>query len=114
MAAVQPHLDGTIPPPTKTAARRKAEDFESWIAEVWPVYTAVAATNRTWTFAEIAEEHRLPEPPDSHMWGRLATLLREAGYTRRVGWATSPRPTVHHSGVRTWTGTAAARREQAA
>ncbi|MCY0916978.1 hypothetical protein OS965_02155 [Streptomyces sp. H27-G5] len=114
MPAVQPALDGTIPAPKIPAARRKAEDFETWIDEVWPVYVTVAATTRTWTFAEIADEHRLPEPPDSHQWGRLATLLKEAGYTRTAGWATSPRPTVHHSGVRTWKGTPAARRETAA
>ncbi|MER7507021.1 hypothetical protein ABTX82_01530 [Streptomyces lavendulae] len=114
MTAVQPHLDGTIPPPKKSAAREKAESFEAWIEIVWPIFVAVSATNRIWTFAEIADEYRLPEPPDSHMWGRLATLLKEAGYTRTAGWATSPRPTVHHSGVRTWRGTPAARREQAA
>ncbi|MFZ3473143.1 hypothetical protein ACODT3_10585 [Streptomyces sp. 4.24] len=109
MTSIQPALDGTIPTPKTTAARRKAESFEAWVDEVWPVYVAVAATDRTWTFAEIADEYRLPEPPDSHMWGRLATLLREAGYTRRVNWACSPRPTTHQSGVRTWKGTAAAR-----
>lgn len=114
MTAVQPALDGTIPAPKIPAARRKAEDYETWLEEVWPVYAAIAATDRTWTFAEIADEARLPEPPDSHMWGRLATRLKEDGYTRTAGWACSPRPTVHHSGVRTWKGTAAARREQAA
>lgn len=113
MTTVQPALDGTVPPPAKSAARVKAESFEAWIDVVWPKYLEAAATGRTFTFAEIADQHKLPEPPDSHMWGRLATLLREAGYTRRVGWATSPRPTVHHSGVRTWKGTAAARREAA-
>lgn len=115
MNAVQPALDGTIPTPTIPAARRKAEDYETWVAEVWPVYIAAAASGRTYTMFEIAEENRLPEPPDSaHHWGRLATLLREAGYHRTAGWTTSPRPTSHHSGLRTWRGTAAARREQAA
>ncbi|MER7734147.1 hypothetical protein ABTX80_24975 [Streptomyces erythrochromogenes] len=110
MTAVQPALDGTIPAPTIPAARRRAEDYETWIDEVWPTYLDAAASGRTFTFAEIAEQHRLPEPPDSHMWGRLATRLKEEGYTRTAGWTTSPRPTVHHSGVRTWKGTAAARR----
>ncbi|MFI5831018.1 hypothetical protein ACIA6C_27855 [Streptomyces sp. NPDC051578] len=114
MNAVQPALDGTIPTPKIPAARRKAEDFETWLDEVWPYYVTAAATGRTYTIYEVAEEHRLPEPPDSHMWGRLATLLREAGYHRPVGWTTSPRPTSHASGLRTWRGTAAARREQAA
>lgn len=114
MTSIQPALDGTIPPPKIPAARRKAESFEAWVDEVWSVYVAVAATDRTWTFAEIADEYRLPEPPDSHMWGRLATLLREAGFTRRVSWTCSPRPTTHRSGVRTWKGTAAARLQVAA
>ncbi|MCX4450632.1 hypothetical protein [Streptomyces sp. NBC_01789] len=42
------------------------------------------------------------------------TLLRDEGYIRTAGWACSDRPTTHHSGVRTWKGTAAARREAAA
>jgi hypothetical protein len=114
MTPVQPALDGTIPTPKIPAARRRAEDYETWLDEVWPVYVAIAATGRTWTVAEIADEHRLPEPPDSHQWGRLATLLKEAGYTRTAGWACSPRPTVHQSGVRTWRGTAAARQGRVA
>ncbi|MFK0222159.1 hypothetical protein ACIQWN_28715 [Streptomyces vinaceus] len=113
MTTVQPALDGTIPTPKIPAARRRAEDYETWIDEVWPKYLEAAASGRTFTFAEIADEHRLPEPPDSHMWGRLATRLKEEGYTRTAGWTTSPRPTVHHSGVRTWKGTAAARRAAA-
>ncbi|MFD5419435.1 hypothetical protein ACFWJT_15600 [Streptomyces sp. NPDC127069] len=108
---VQPALDGTIPTPKPPAARRRAEDFETWYAEVEPVYVAIAATPRVFTIFEIADEHRLPEPPDSaHHWGRLATLLKDAGYIRTAGWACSSRPTVHHSGVRTWKGTPAARR----
>ncbi len=41
------------------------------------------------------------------------TLLQEQGYVRKAGWANSSRPTTHHSGVRTWRGTAAARRSAA-
>ncbi|MFE0647443.1 hypothetical protein ACFVZH_02480 [Streptomyces sp. NPDC059534] len=111
MTSIQPALDGTVP--EQSARRQRAEDYETWLAQVWPKYIDAAASGRTFTFAEIAEEHRLPEPPDSHMWGRLATRLKEEGYTRTAGWAASPRPTVHHSGVRTWKGTAAARRAAA-
>ncbi|MEW1803261.1 hypothetical protein ACIGO7_35600 [Streptomyces virginiae] len=113
MTPIQPHLDGTIPTPTIPAARRKAEDYETWLEEAWPFYIAAAASGETYTIYEIAERHRISQPPDSHMWGRLATLLREAGYHRPVGWTTSPRPTSHHSGLRTWKGTAAARRAAA-
>lgn len=114
MTAVQPALDGTIPTPKIPAARRKADDYETWREEVWTAYVEAAASGRTYTMFEIAEENQLPEPPDSHMWGRLASLLREEGYHRHAGWTTSPRPTSHASGLRTWTGTRAARSGRAA
>jgi hypothetical protein len=41
------------------------------------------------------------------------TLLKDEGYVRTAGWACTNRPTAHHSGVRTWKGTAAARRAAA-
>lgn len=109
MNAVQPALDSTIPPPKTTPARRRAEDYETWLDEVRPAFIAAAATGRTFTTFEVADGSDLPEPPDHHQWGRLMTLLKEEGYIRTAGWAASPRPTVHHSGVRTWKGTAAAR-----
>lgn len=114
MTPIQPHLDGTIPTPKIPAARRRAEDYETWVDEVRPAFIAAAATGRTFTTFEVVDGSDLPEPPDHHQWGRLMTLLKEEGYIRTAGWACSPRPTAHHSGVRTWKGTAAARREQAA
>jgi len=112
---IQPALDGSIPPPKKTPARRKAEDYETWVAEVWPKFIAAAATGRTFTCFQVVEAHQLPEPPDpAHHWGRLMTLLKEEGYIRTAGWACSDRPTTHASGVRTWRGTRAAQREAAA
>ncbi|MEV6580205.1 hypothetical protein AB0M92_18805 [Streptomyces sp. NPDC051582] len=114
MTSIQPALDGTVPTPKIPAARRKAEDYETWIDEVWPKYLEAAASGRTYTIFEIADQHQLAEPPDpAHHWGRLATLLREAGYHRPAGWTTSSRPSSHHSGLRTWKGTAAARRAAA-
>jgi hypothetical protein len=111
MPAQQPTLDGTIPEP----ATRQADDYETWLAEVWPKFLDAAATGRTFTCFEIADTHRLPAPPNPQAhWGRLMTLLKEQGYVRTAGWACSDRPTAHHSGVRTWRGTAAARRERAA
>jgi hypothetical protein len=110
----QPALDGTIPAAV-TPPRRQSEDYETWVAEVWPHFIAAAATGRTFTCYEVVDANRLPDPPNPQAhWGRLMTLLRDEGYTRTAGWATSDRPTVHHSGVRTWKGTAAARREAAA
>ncbi|WP_322501787.1 hypothetical protein TR631_33690 [Streptomyces rochei] len=108
---VQPALDGTIPNPP----RQRADDYETWLDVVWPKFTEAAATGRTFTTYEIAEAHRLPDPPNPQAhWGRLMTLLQEQGYVRKAGWANSSRPTTHHSGVRTWRGTAAARRSAAA
>ncbi|MEU0659572.1 hypothetical protein [Streptomyces lavendulocolor] len=114
MTAIQPALDGSIPPAKKTATRQRAEDYDTWLAQVWPKYIEAAATGRVFTCWEIADKHQLPEPPDpAHHWGRLMTLLRDEGYTRTAGWACTNRPTAHHSGVRTWKGTAAARRAAA-
>ncbi|WP_328941577.1 hypothetical protein OG259_07840 [Streptomyces sp. NBC_00250] len=111
---IQPALDGTIPEPKRPARQERAEDYETWLAQVWPKYIDAAATGRTFTCFEIADEHKLPEPPDSaHHWGRLMTLLQDEGYIRKAGWACSSRPTVNHSGVRTWKGTAAARQAAA-
>lgn len=111
---VQPALDGSIPAPRTTAAQRQAEDYETWLAEVWPKFIAAAATGRTFTTYEIADQHDLPNPPNPQAhWGRLMTLLKDEGYIRKVSWACSNRPTAHHSGVRTWKGTAAARRAAA-
>jgi hypothetical protein len=105
---------GMPEPPTPPAVQR-AEDYETWIAAVRPAFEAAAATGQTFTAYEIAHAASLPEPPDSaHHWGRLLSLLREEGWIRHAGWACSTRPTTHHSGVRTWKGTSAARREVAA
>lgn len=115
MTTIQPALDGTVPPPKIPAARPRAEDYETWIAEVWPAFVTAAESGRTFTCFEIADTHRLPEPPDpSHHWGRLMTLLKDEGYIRTAGWTCSPRPTAHHSGVRTWKGTRAAQQGRAA
>lgn len=112
---IQPALDGTVPVASVSNSHRQAEDYEAWLAEVWPKFIAVAATGRTFTCYQVADENRLSDPPNPQAhWGRLMTLLRDEGYIRTAGWACSDRPTTHHSGVRTWKGTAAARREAAA
>lgn len=106
---VQPTLDGSVPTLTQSA------DYETWLAAVWPVFIAAAATGKVFTCYSVADAAKLPNPPNPQAhWGRLITLLRDEGYIRTAGWACSDRPTTHHSGVRTWKGTAAARREAAA
>ncbi|MGW4222945.1 hypothetical protein ACWEG1_05760 [Streptomyces bauhiniae] len=108
-APIQPALDGSIPEPPAQAA-----DYETWLDAVWPAFVAAAATGRTFTTYEVVDAHRLPQPPNPQAhWGRLMTLLKDQGYIRTAGWACSTRPTTHHSGVRTWKGTAVARREAA-
>ncbi|MFD5910292.1 hypothetical protein ACFWHL_16395 [Streptomyces massasporeus] len=46
----------------------------------------------------------VPEP------SKTRTQRQAEDYVKKAGWACSARPTTHHSGVRTWKGTAAARR----
>ncbi|MFC9244583.1 hypothetical protein ACFT7S_11300 [Streptomyces sp. NPDC057136] len=114
-APIQSALDGTVPVAPLANSRRQSEDYETWLADVWPKFIDAAATGRTFTCYEIVDAHKLPDPPNPQAhWGRLMTLLRDEGYIRTAGWACSDRPTVHHSGVRTWKGTAAARREAVA
>jgi hypothetical protein len=104
-----------MPEPPKPPAVQRAEDYETWLTAVRPAFEKAAATGKTFTAYEIAHDNQLPEPPDSaHHWGRLMTLLREEGWIRHAGWACSPRPTAHASGVRTWRGTAAAMQGRAA
>jgi hypothetical protein len=104
-----------MPEPPVPAAVQRAEDYETWIAAVRPAFEAAAVTGQPFTTYDVAYAAQLPEPPDSaHHWGRLMTLLKEEGWIRTAGWANSSRPTTHHSGVRTWKGTAAARKQVAA
>ncbi|MFB7736239.1 hypothetical protein ACFC08_18000 [Streptomyces sp. NPDC056112] len=113
-ATVQPTLDGSVPEPRKTKTQQQADDYETWLEIVWPKFIAAAATGRTFTCYEITDLHQLPDPPNPQAhWGRLMTLLRDEGYVRTAGWAATSRPTANHSGVRTWRGTAAARRAAA-
>lgn len=107
-------LPGMPEPPTPPAVQR-AEDYETWIAQVRPAFEAAAATGRPFTTYAIAHAANLPEPPDSaHHWGRLTRALAEDGYMRACGWTQSDRPTTRHSGVRIWRGTPAARHGRAA
>lgn len=110
MTAIQPALDGSVPPP----ARPRASDYETWIETVRPVFEKVAATSRRWTSYEVADEHNLPDPPKPQsQWGRLVGMLRDEGLIEAVGWANSDRPGDNGSGVKVWRGTRAARRAAA-
>lgn len=109
MTATATPLPGMPEPPVAVTPRRRSEDYETWVAEVWPHFVTAAGTGRVFTCFEIAKNADLPEPPDgAHHWGRLMTLLKEEGFIKTAGWANSDRPTSNHSGVRTWRGTRAA------
>ncbi|MEU2236124.1 hypothetical protein [Streptomyces vietnamensis] len=113
-AIVQPALDGSVPSAKKTATRQRAEDYALWVEIVRPVFENVARTGRRFTSWEIADEHKLPDPPfPQSQWGRLVGLLRDEGLIEAVGWANSDRPGDHGSAVKVWRGTAAARRAAA-
>lgn len=113
-APVQPALDGTVPEPKKTTARRRVEDFEAWLNEIRPAFERAARSNREFTAYSVADGNDLPDPRDPQsQWGRAMTILRDEGLIETAGWAMTNRPTAHHSGVRTWRGTAAARRAAA-
>lgn len=115
MTLVQPALDGSVPAPKIPAARRRIEDFEAWMAEIRPAFEAAARSGREFTAYAIADAENLPDPRDPQsQWGRAMTIFRGEGLIETANWACSDRPTAHHSGVRTWRGTRAARTGRAA
>lgn len=82
-----------------------ADDYDTWLAAVWPAFEEAAATLKPFTAYEVTQAHGLPEPPDpAHHWGQLFRHLKEQGVIREYGWAASRRRTSHGSGVRIWIG----------
>ncbi|RCH70521.1 hypothetical protein DT019_03250 [Streptomyces sp. SDr-06] len=105
MTLVQPALDGSIPAPKIPAARRRIEDYETWVAEVWPVFVEVAKTRRRFVTWQIEDEYDLPDPPKRECdWGRLMARLHAEGIVEYAGFGL----TRDKSGVRRWRGTTAA------
>ena len=105
---VQPTLDGTLPTPP-------APDYLGWCDLVRPAFVAAARSGRRFTTYEIAEEHRLPEPPRpcTH-WGNFAQSLARQGLIEHCGYDRSSRPTGEKSAVAVWRGTRAAQAGRAA
>ncbi|MER7174217.1 hypothetical protein [Streptomyces mesophilus] len=101
----QPALD-PLEPIITGEDERAVLGFEDWLAQVRPAFEDAAASGRVFTAYEIASERQLPDPPHSCLWGRLMSLLRDEGLIRHDGWTNGTRPTVHGSGVKTWTGLA--------
>lgn len=111
MTAVQPALDGSVPPAKEPAARRRVEDFEAWVDEVWDAFVQAADTGLPFTVSEIAARHDLPDPPNPQAhWGQLPGRLRKAGLIEPHATGNSARRSVHSSLVHTWIGVPPARR----
>lgn len=99
---VQPALDGTIPTPTIPAARRRAEDYETWVSKVRPALIKAAKSGKPFMFWQILRDPSLPLAPDpAHDPGRLAATMHRDGITRTAGYG----KTLDRSAVQKWTGT---------
>jgi hypothetical protein len=97
MTSTQPTLDGTLPEP--------ADDYQTWVNQVRPVFVEVARTGEPFLYWQIARSYGLPDPPDrDHDWGRLAAQLHREGF-RWVGGGGLRGPGPR---VRRWRGTRAA------
>ncbi|MFC8983882.1 hypothetical protein [Streptomyces sp. NPDC057115] len=114
MSYIQPAFDGTeIAAAAPAKSRRRVDDFEAWVDEVWPFYVAAADTGRPFTIDEISRKHQLPDPPSpKSQWGSLPGRLLDAGIIRHHGYGQSAR--CRRSLVHVWIGVPAAHREAVA
>jgi hypothetical protein len=104
MTAIQPALDGTLPP-------KPSDDFETWLAEVWPTFVTAAATGQPFVCWKIADAHDLPQPPcQERDWARLMGRLHHARIVRYDGFGLAR----DKSACRRWRGTRAAQAGRAA
>jgi hypothetical protein len=100
MTAVQPALDGTVPP---------VSNYTEWADEVRPAFVAAARTGRLFTSYEVTRDNDLPEPPNPRAdWGNLVLALVRDGLIEHVTFDRSSRPTGERSAVGVWRGTRAA------
>jgi hypothetical protein len=114
MSYIQPAFDGTeIAAPAPAKSRRRIDDYEAWVDEVWPYFVAAADTGKPFTIDEISRKHQLPDPPHpKSQWGSLPGRLQNEGIIRHHGGGTSAR--AGHSMVHVWIGVPAAHREAVA
>ena len=111
--AGQQELDGMpVPPPPPAPPRPRMDDYDEWAEKAHDVFLEAAATRSgPFTFYGVANDARLPDPPNPDKeCGRFMTGLRAEGIVTRDSWTSSERPTGGHSGVRTWRGTRKAKR----
>lgn len=104
MSHIAPAFDGSqVAASAPAKARRIVDDFEAWVAEVWPFYVAAADARVPFTTDEIARKHELPDPPKpKSQWGALPIRLQNAGIIRHHSAGGSIR--AHHSLVHVWIG----------
>lgn len=101
MPAQQPTLDGTMPAP--------ASSYAEWAELVRPYFVTAAQSGRRFTSYEIAEENRLPEPPNAKAdWGNFVQSLARDRLIEDAGTDRSARRTSERSRVGVWRGTRAA------
>jgi hypothetical protein len=103
MPAQQPTLDGTLPDPASSLS------YAEWVDLVRPAFVAAARSGRRFTSYEIAEENRLPEPPNAKAdWGNFVQSLARDRLIEDAGTDRSARRTSERSRVGVWRGTRAA------
>ncbi len=102
MTAVQPTLDGTLPPPDQLT-------YAEWCDRVRPAFVEAARSGREFTTYAIAKDYDLPEPANPRAdWGNAAQRFAREGLIEHVTFARSSRPTGERSAVAVWRGTRAA------
>ncbi|MFK0140664.1 hypothetical protein [Streptomyces murinus] len=107
-APIQPALDGTVPAASTLS-------YTEWTDLVRPAFVEAARSGRRFTTFEVADEHRLPEPPNPRAdWGNAAQRFAREGLIEHVGFDRSSRPTGEKSAVAVWRGTRAAQAGRAA
>ncbi|WHM30280.1 hypothetical protein OH540_09615 [Streptomyces sp. BPPL-273] len=114
MSFIQPAFDGTeIAAAAPAKIRRRIDDYEAWVDEVWPYFVAAADTGQPFTVDEVSRKHRLPDPPSPKaQWGSLPGRLQNDGIIRHHSGGTSVR--AGHSMVHVWIGVPAHQREAVA
>ena len=114
MSYVQPAFDGTeIAAAAPSKSRRRVDDYEAWVDEVWPAFVAAADTGQPFTVDAIARDNNLPDPPSPKaQWGSLPGRLLDAGIIRHHGYGQSAR--CRRSLVHVWIGVPAHHREAVA
>lgn len=114
MSHIQPAFDGMhLEAAAPAKSRRRVDDYEAWVDEVWPAFVAAADSGQPFTVDEIARTKRLPDPPQPKtQWGRLPARLLNDGIIRHHDYGGSAR--AKQSLVHVWIGVPPRHREAAA